>query len=286
MTDVNEGMRRNWTDGAAGWVDNDPIFDAVFAPVTAAVVRAAALEPGHRVLDVGCGSGTLLAEAVAAGADAVGIDISPGMTDAAERRVPEASVVVGDAQTADLLAAAPGRAFDRVVSRFGVMFFADPTAAFANVRSALAPDARLAVACWRGRDENPMFSLGTNVLTDRLDPPPAPPAPDAPGPTALARRDRVASLLTDAGWTDIDVQPFDFVCDYAIDGSDGVEERLATILGTTSGRLAREQLEPELGPEGWASLLDEVRAELRRHRVDGAVRFPGATWLATAANRA
>jgi SAM-dependent methyltransferase len=281
---TNDEMRRTWTDGAAGWVANEALFDAVFAPVTAAILNAAAIEPGQRLLDVGCGSGTLLAAGVAAGAAAVGIDISPTMVDAARRRVPRATLLVGDAQTADLLTEAPGAPFDRLVSRFGVMFFADPAAAFANLRRAAAPNARMTFVCWRDAEENPMFSLGSSVLVDRLDPRPAAPVSGDPGPTAFADPDRLTSLLDDAGWTAVTVAALDFQCDYGTDGGDGVEQRLASILSTSTGRSARDQLAPRLGPDRWAALLDEVRAELRGHLVDGVVRFPGATWLATATN--
>ncbi|WP_232805574.1 class I SAM-dependent methyltransferase [Glycomyces xiaoerkulensis] len=283
---VNDEMRRNWSDGAGGWVANEAIFDSVFAPVTAAVIEAAALRPGHRMLDVGCGSGTLLAAGVEADARPVGIDISPGMAEAARRRVPEATVAVADAQVADLLAEAPGAPFDRVVSRFGVMFFDDPAAAFANVRRACDPEARMAFACWRDLDENPIFTLGSTVLTERLDPPPEVPEPGAPGPTAFADADRLYPLLQEAGWGPVSVDPLDFQCDYGAAGGDGIEERLATILGSGTGRLARERLLPRLGPDGWEALLDDVRAELRRHLVEGTVRFPGAAWLVTASNAA
>ncbi len=138
---ANEAMRGSWATGAEGWVRNERIFDAAFAPFTAAVLGAADLGSARRVLDVGCGTGTLLDAAVAVGADAVGVDISSAMVDAARRRVPTATVVTADAQTADLLAAAPGAPFDRVVSRFGVMFFSEPQAAFANIRSATEPGA-------------------------------------------------------------------------------------------------------------------------------------------------
>nr|WP_277606013.1 class I SAM-dependent methyltransferase [Glycomyces sp. L485] len=276
-------MSRNWREGAAGWVANEAIYDAVFAPVTAAIIDAAALRPGHRMLDVGCGPGTLLAAGVAADATSVGVDISAEMAEAARHRAPEATVVVADAQVADLLTDGP---YDRVLSRFGVMFFDDPAAAFANIRRACAPRARMAFACWRGLDENPMFTLGSTLLTERLDPQPESPPPGAPGPTAFADADRLSSLLEDGGWGSIDVDPLDFECDYGVSGSDGVEERLATVLSSGTGRLAREQLLPRLGPDGWEALVDDVRAELRRHRVNGSLRFPGAAWLVTAENRA
>jgi SAM-dependent methyltransferase len=277
-------MRQNWAEGAQAWVENQATFDAVFAPVTGAILEAAAIAAGQRVLDVGCGTGTLLEAGAAAGADVVGVDIAEAMAAAARRRVPEATVIVADAQTTDLRAAAPGAPFDRVVSRFGVMFFEDPEAAFANLRRAAAPGARLAFACWRDLDENPMFSLGSAVLADRLDPQPEAPAPGEPGPAAFADRDRVRSLLEGAGWARIRVEPFDFTCDYGFNGTDGVEERMATISGGAVGRLAREQLLPRLGEDGWASLLDDVRAELRRHLVDGVLRFPAAIWIVEAVN--
>lgn len=271
-------MRRNWADGAIGWIENEKLYDAVYAPVTAAILGAAGLGPGRRVLDVGCGSGTLLEAAVAAGAEVVGADISPGMVEAARRRVPAATVLVADAQNDEL----PG-SFDRVISRFGVMFFADPVAAFANLRRACAPGARLAFACWRTRAENPVFTQGTAPLAERLPtPPPAPPG--APGPTAFADRDHLAGVLARSGWADAAIEPFDFVCDYGFEGGDGVEQRLTALLGTTSGRSARLTLQAELGADGWAAVAEEIRAEIRRDRVDGVVRLPAATWLVTAVN--
>jgi SAM-dependent methyltransferase len=280
---ANEAMRANWATGAEGWVRNERIFDAVFAPFTAALLGVADLGTAQRVLDVGCGAGTLLDAAVAAGAEAVGVDISPGMVEAASRRVPAATVVTADAQTVDLLAAAPGAPFDRVVSRFGVMFFADPAMAFANIRSATAPGARLAFVCWReGEDDS--FMLGLGPLNARLADPLAPPPPGSPGPLGLAHADRVHEVLTVAGWSDVTIEPVDGLCDYSIDGSDGVEERLTIALSGMVGRAARAELEPRLGPDGWRALLDEARDELRAHLVDGAVRFVGHTWLVTASN--
>lgn len=279
---ANEDTRTAWTDTAIGWVENEAVFDATFAPITQAVLAAAAIEPGQRVLDVGCGSGTLLAAASAAGADAVGVDLSPTMAEAARRRVPDAEVVLADAQTTDLLAAAPGRPFDRVVSRFGVMFFDEPVTAFTGIRAAAAPGARLAFACWRTLEENPTFTLGQDLLVERMAEGPKPVEPYAPGPVAFADPGHVRAVLAEAGWDDVTLAPLDVTLDYGYDGSDGVEHRVATILATTTGRRARAQLEPTLGADGWAALVDDVRARLRDDLTDGAIRVPAACWLVTA----
>lgn len=276
-------MRSNWATGADGWVSNVRIFDAAFAPFTAAVVEAAELASATRVLDVGCGAGTLLEVAVSRGLDAVGVDISPAMVDAARRRVPAATVVVVDAQSDDLLAAAPGTPFDRVVSRFGIMFFSDPTAAFANLRAATAPGGRLAFVCWR-EGETAQFSVGLRSLVARLANPPDPYPVGKPGAMGLARAERIREVLTGAGWSDVAIDPLDGLCDYSIDGSDGVEERLAAALSGSMGRAVRAEVESRLGPTEWEAVLDEARTELREHIVDGAVRYVSHTWLVTAAN--
>lgn len=278
---ANDAMRALWTDHADGWVEHRELFDHELARFADELLARTAPGPGHHVLDVGCGTGVLVERATADGATAVGVDISPAMVAAARDRVPAASFLVADAQTEDLTGHGP---FTTILSRFGVMFFDDPVAAFANIRSAAAPGADLVFACWRASDENPMFSMGTSVLLDRMDPPPPPPDPTAPGPSAFADPDRLRSILTGSGWGDVAIEAFDAVCDYGHDGSDGVEERLTMILNTGGGRMAQDQLEPALGPDGWAALLDEVRDELRSHLVDGTLRFNGATWLVTARN--
>ncbi len=279
---ANEAQQQAWAQQGADWIDNAVIFEAVLAPFADAVLQAAGIAPGARVLDVGCGSGTLLQRSMALGAKPFGVDISAPMVQAANRRVPGATVLLGDAQTADLRAAA-GAPFDRVVSRFGVMFFDDPVAAFANIRRAAAPAARLAFVCWRDGD-NPMFTLGVDVLADRLESPPAAPVPGEPGALAFGERDRVRNVLAGAGWADVRVEAFDGVCDYGLDGGDGVEERLTMILSNRTGLQARTELQPQLGARGWAALVDEVRTELRRHLVGGVLRFPGRTWVVTATN--
>ncbi|MEB3049332.1 class I SAM-dependent methyltransferase [Mycolicibacter sp. MYC123] len=279
---ANEEQQQAWAAQGIDWVDNAAIFEAVLAPFADAVLQAIDIGSGDRVLDIGCGSGTLLHQAAALGAIPFGVDISDPMVAEARRRVPEATVSLGDAQTL-ALRPATGEPFDRIISRFGVMFFDDPVAAFANIRDAAAPGARLTFVCWREGD-NPMFTAGVDVLTARLETPPAAPDPEAPGPLAFGNAERVRTILDDAGWSDVDVTAFDGVCDFGIDGSDGVEERLRLILANSTGQQARAELSDRLGADGWAAVVEELRDELRRLRVDGVVKFPGRTWVVTAVN--
>lgn len=280
---VNEQMRQTWTDCASGWIENESRYDRIYAPVTTAIVDAAHLGPDDRVLDIGCGTGTLLEQSVAAGVTSVvGVDISPTMTAAAVARVPDAQVIAADVQETDLTATS-GAPFSKVVSRFGVMFFDDPVKAFTNIRRACTSDATLTFVCWRSLAENPTFTLGTPILTGRLATPPIPPASGMPGPIAFAEPSYVTAILTDAGWGDVVVDPLDFDCVYGTGAADdGVEERLAMLLATPGGLAAAAQLEPQLGADGWSDLLDEIRADVRGHIRDGHVRHAGACWLVTA----
>ena len=280
---ANEAMKDNWVAGGERWAANERLIDSSFTKVTEAIVAAADLGGATRVLDVGCGTGTLLEAALAADAAAVGVDISPPMVEAAKRRVPEATVVVADAQTADLLAEAPGVPFDRVVSRFGVMFFDDPVAAFENIRAACAPGAELAFACWRS-EETAVFMSGLAPLAARMDIPLGAPPVGSPGPLGLGTSELIGDTLALAGWTNVIEVALDVPIDYSVDGSDGVEERLAMALSGILGRIAQADLEPKLGADGWEALLDESRAELREHVVDGSVKLTGHIWLVTAIN--
>lgn len=276
---ANEEQQQSWATQGVDWVDHAAIFEAALAPFADAVLQAADIGSDARVLDIGCGSGTLLQRAAALGATPVGVDISEPMVDAARRRVPAATVVLGDAQIMDL----GGPVFDRVISRFGVMFFDDPVAAFTNIRRAAAPGARLAFVCWREGD-NPMFSVGVDMLAAQLESPPAAADPTEPGPLAFGNAERVRTILAEAGWGDVELAAFDGVCNFSIDGSDGVEERLTMILSNRTGQQARTELPARLGEDGWAAVVNELRDELRRHRVDGVVKFPGHTWVVTATN--
>lgn len=272
-----------WAKRAEGWIRDTRVLDHVFAEFTAALLAAADLPGSRRVLDVGCGAGTLLEEIAEHGATPVGVDISAAMTTAAAERVSSATVVTADAQRSDLVAETGGERFDRVISRFGVMFFDDPVAAFANIRAATAAGARLAFVSWRA-EETDQFRHGLRALIRHLDQEPVDPAPGEPGPLGLPTESRIREVLEGAGWSDASVEAVDAPCDFGIDGSDGVEERLSMVLNGTVGQKVRAQLEPGLGPDGWARAVEEARSELRENMVDGRVQINGQTWLVTATN--
>lgn len=282
---ANELMREQWTKyGGPAWVEHHEIFESVFAPFNQAAI--AAIGPtldGSTVLDVGCGSGSLCAAVLDHGGSAVGVDISATMISGARKLVPAARFEVADAQVDSLGALAPG-GFDRVTSRFGVMFFDDPVAAFSNIRTATKAGGRMAFVCWRALADNPTFSCGTRVLVERMPDPPVGAGPGAPGPDAFADPDVVTTILTEAGWRDAAVEPFDATCSYGMNGGDGVEERMTMLLATQTGRLATEQLRPTLDDAAWQALLEDVRADVRTAMVDGVVQFPGRTWIVSAVN--
>lgn len=203
-------------NGSAGqaWAALQALLDHMYAPFEP-LLAGAALGTERQVLDVGCGTGaTTLALARRLGEQGacLGVDISQPMTDVANARAREegahAAFVCADAQTYPF---APG-SVDLVVSRFGLMFFADPVAAFSNLRRAAQPDGRLDAIVWRGPEENPFMTAAERAARDLL----AVPArdPEAPGQFAFARRERVEAILHDSGWAGIAIDPLDVPCGF------------------------------------------------------------------------
>lgn len=234
---TNEAERELWGGEVGGaWVRRQADLDRTMAGVTALLLDRARVAPGARVLDVGCGAGdSTLAAARATGPEGhvTGQDVAARLLALARTRAEAAglsnvSLVEGDAQTDR----APGGPFDAMISRFGVMFFADPAAAFANIGGQLRTEGRLTFAAWAAATENPWFALPASVAASRLGP--APPAdPDAPGPTAFRDPARVTGLLARAGLRDAGAE----VCDLELHDPGGAVA-LAD-LGTEVGPAAR-----------------------------------------------
>jgi SAM-dependent methyltransferase len=248
------------------------VLDGVLEPLIAPLLDAAFPGDGKHVLDIGCGAGaTTLAMARRLGPTGrcVGADISAPLVAAARARAAaNTSFIEADAQTYAFEPAS----FDAVISRFGVMFFDDPPAAFANIRRAMRRDARLAFVTWRVAAENPFMTQAARVAGPLLPNPLPAPDPDKPGMFSLADPDRVRRIFTAAGWADLDLQPLDVACSIA-------ERDMFTYM-------------TKLGPIGGAlrTADDVTRArvtEVLAHAFDdylrdGAARFTSACWLVRA----
>jgi ubiquinone/menaquinone biosynthesis C-methylase UbiE len=203
-------------NGRAGrtWVDMQEVLDRLFKPFEDLLVEAVRAGSGHRVLDVGCGTGSTTL-AVARRLDAqgrcLGVDISDPMIAAAQARAQRedtpARFIRADVQRHAFEPAS----FDTVISRFGVMFFEDPVQAFANLRRAASNDARLHVIAWRSAAENPFMTTAERAAAPLLPNLPAR-RPGAPGQFAFADQDRVSAILEESGWTGVDIQPIDVDC--------------------------------------------------------------------------
>ena len=273
---VNAQQIAYWNAQAgATWAETQERLDRQLKVLGQAAQAALALAPGERVLDIGCGCGATtleLAHAVGALGQVTGVDISEPMLAVARSRARVDSGAPVTWMQADVQGANLGRgAFDCAYSRFGVMFFADPAAAFANIRRAIRPEGRVAFVCWRGLSEN-KWMWGPLEAAATVLPPLKRAEPGAPGPFAFADPHRLRVLLEAGGWSGISVAAHD-----ALIGVGGVEETLALALKVGPlGAALRES--PELAPK----VTDAVRAFLSAHENPEDIRLPAAVWIVTA----
>jgi SAM-dependent methyltransferase len=203
----NQKQREYW-NGVVGenWAARQENLDRGFTRITAALMEAAALRPGMNVLDVGCGAGTTtlaIAQAVAPGR-VVGVDISAPLVAAAKARA-RAADSPAEFVEADVSDHAFAPEFDLAVSRFGLMFFADPVRSFAAIRRALRPGGRLVFVCWCPFEEVEIVHAPYAAARDLL-PPEEPVTPGAPGPFGLSDSARTQSILTGAGYSGIRIE--------------------------------------------------------------------------------
>ncbi|EOD64046.1 class I SAM-dependent methyltransferase [Amycolatopsis vancoresmycina] len=264
---VNTAQAEAW-NGYEGehWAAHADRYDAVNGGLNDCLLDR--VGPDDRVLDIGCGNGQLTRLAAARARSAAGIDLSGPMLATARARaadVPNVTFEQGDVQVHPF---AEG-GFDLAISRFGVMFFADPVAAFANVRRALSPGGRLAFLCMTalaGTDLGRVFGALAAYF-------PQPTGPDGSGPTSFADPDRTRAVLTEAGFEDVVCTRVEAdqvwgrdVPDAArfIAGWGPVRHHLAMVDSATAARATEAlaaALEPFAGPDG--------------------VRLRGTAWLVT-----
>ena len=247
------------------WAASEARTERGLAPVLAALMDWAAPARGMRIVDVGCGAGgtTLaLATAVAPEGHVTGLDVSAVILEAARARLagtPNVTLTLADALTWRL----EGPPADLLFSRFGVMFFGDPVAAFANLRRSLTPGGRFAFASWATLAENPWMDIPYQAALATL-PPPAPPPPVAdpsePGQFAFGNPARVLRLLHDAGYPTARVRGFDFTMRFPGDDIPRTAAGLANMAQT--GRLLRDQPE-EVRARAAAAIADAIAPHLQ-----------------------
>ncbi len=264
-TGPNATQWRNWNEiSGPKWVRAAAAMETRLAPVNDLLLAHAAPRAGNAVFEIGCGTGATtlrLADAVGPDGHVLGVDISAPMLALAQARITEARaaqvrLLEADAQTH----AFPPAAFDLVLSRFGVMFFADPVAAFRNIASALKPAARLCFAAWAGIEANPHWQAPHAIALRHLGPP-KPRPPRAPGPLAFSDADYVRDILAEAGFADIAIRAEPVV----LAGKSAAEEAELALQFGPSGALVEEK-RPD----------DDLRATLRREMEMAFARFPAA----------
>ena len=269
-----------WNSAAARrWLDLDAKQDIIFAPISEALLARARLAAGERVLDVGCGGGGTtidIAHRVGPTGRAVGLDVSRPMLDAARRHTPPnlpIEFILGDAAAHDFAPAS----FDALVSRFGVMFFAEPIGAFANLRSALRSDGRAVFACWRAAKLN-AWQMTPLRAALRCVPRLPELGPEDPGPFSFADESRVRRVLERAGFAKIELTAIDLAIDIA--AGQGFESAVTT---AQSIGAASRAMEGRPDDERTAA-VEEIRAALAPHQRGPSVPLGAAIWIVEAVN--
>jgi SAM-dependent methyltransferase len=278
---ANAAMQRYWNEVAGPrWVGRQAAQEARNVEMLEQLLAAAAPQPGERVLDIGVGTGVTTlpyARAVGPSGHVTGADIARPMLDAARRGVEEAGLknvelVLADAQEH---AFAPD-SYDLLTSRLGVMFFADPRAAFCNLIRALRPNGRLVMAVWATIDENPHWKIPLDIAVRHLGPP-APQPPHAPGPHVFGDREYLRSVLDSAGFAAVAIEARPF--HVRIDTPAAAAEH--AIQASFLQRLLDEK---KAGEAAQQAILRDIEAAFARYAASEGVRLP-ATFLLVSARR-
>jgi SAM-dependent methyltransferase len=278
---VNPSLRRDDWAGEMGdrWLANLDQFESMMQPVGQALLARAAFKPGERVLDIGCGGGDntrSIAVAVAPSGYVLGLDVSPALIAEAQRRAAQSTVPCIDFLAADAATVVPPAApFDRLFSRFGVMFFADPPAAFAHLQSLLPPGGRIDFACWAPLADNPWMGALADIVRRHVALP-APPAGE-PGPFSLSDVTALRALLSAAGFVDIDCQLWRGPQWLGGQGADAPAALRFALQSMSFSRVVEAQPEPVR-----QAIADDLLAYLAAHHSSAGIALDASAWLVTA----
>jgi SAM-dependent methyltransferase len=210
VTFANREQADFWAARAPSWASLEPHHERTIGPAGRMAIDRLDPQPGQLVVDLGCGTGqtTLeVARRVAPGGLAVGVDIAAALLDRAREHAADAGIDNVEFRHADVQSSDLGQAgFDGAYSRFGVMFFADPVAAFSNVGRSLKSGAVLSFACWQPLTSNDWMLVPTQAAVSVLGTPPEMPAVGEPGPFSLSDPEGVTNILKSAGFHDVDIK--------------------------------------------------------------------------------
>ena len=256
------------------WVESQARTDAMLAPLSAILLEKAAASEGERVLDVGCGCGETSLRMGEAGAAVWGIDISAPMLARAKERAKESGLdqVAFSETDASTQSLTPDH--DLIFSRFGVMFFSDPTAAFKNLQTGLSPTGRLCFLCWQPPQKNPWMAIAGAAVQPFLTPPEVAPDPRAPGPFAFADPEYLEGVLSNAGFKEIEIESVTATVHVGDDLEDALESQKR--IGPVS------RVVKELEGEKQEQAIAAVREALGKHVTADGLDLGAAWWLVTA----
>jgi ubiquinone/menaquinone biosynthesis C-methylase UbiE len=276
----NEDQIEYW-DEVSGpkWVAMQAELDEQLAPLQNALIDFLAPCEGDTILDIGCGCGAstlALAQRVGDSGTVTGLDVSKPMLAHARHRATDTGRTniqfnEGDAQTEAL----PNDTYDIITSRFGIMFFSDPVAAFANLKSSLKSDGKLAFMCWRKMEDNPWMTVPVIAAAAHVELP-APPEKHAPGPFAFADEEYLRGLLSKAGFQHIEARPFDTGM---VMGADGDLDNSIDFM-TKIGPLSR--LLQEVDADTVAEVKESIRDALKSFTTSKGIELNAGVWLVRA----
>ena len=285
-------------DGGRKWAARDELMASVLAPISDALLTRVAPRHARTALDVGCGGGSntlQLLQHLHNPTHILGIDVSAPLLEVARARVAERGTEplrTAPLRTAPLRTAPPRieflRAdaathdfgdwrFDVLFSRFGVMFFDDPVAAFAQLRRAAHRNAGLAFCCWQALDKNPWTALPLQAALTVL-PAPEPVAPHSPGPFAFADAAYVREVLAQAGWSDTRIEPYAPMLEFSIEGGYAAAVRELVNTGPVGRLLAPAE------PPAREAVYAAARRALKDYYRGDTLALAGAVWFVTAVN--
>lgn len=280
MSETNRAQIEYWNETSGPrWVTLADRVEPQIAPLGLAAMDALDFAAGERVLDVGCGCGqtTLqLGERVGPGGDVLGVDISGPMLVEARRRARAADVShIGFQQADAQVHPFEPSSVDVVFSRFGIMFFEDPVAAFANLHGALRPGGQIGFVCWQELARNPWMMRPMAAVAALIELPPRP-DPHAPGPFAFADAERVRGLLEEAGFESVAVESLER--EVLVGGGGSLDTTVQFLLQMGPAGAALR----EAGEDVRSRAADAVTEAIAPFATPDGVRMPAAAWRITA----